>query len=116
MPAGQAKLISGYEVIRMSRQKISEKNLQSNEPGEERSRKSKMKRRTDGWEAAKAEVAKELGLWDKVQAEGWASLTASESGRLGGVLSGRFPGKAPQREPKRGKNADKSGDKQPKIE
>lgn len=66
---------------------------------EERSRKSKMKRRTDGWEAAKAEVAKELGLWDKVQAQGWASLTASESGRLGGVLSGRFPGKAPQYAP-----------------
>lgn len=73
---------------------------ESGEGQEERSRKSKMKRRTDGWEAAKAEIAKELGLWDKVQASGWASLTAAESGRLGGVLSGRFPGKAPQNEPK----------------
>lgn len=100
----------------MAQQEVLAKDFQNSEPGEERSRKSKMKRRTDGWEAAKAEIAKELGLWDKVQAEGWASLTASESGRLGGVLSGRFPGKAPQREPKRGKNADKSRNNQPKIE
>lgn len=63
------------------------------------SRKSKMKRRTEGWEAAKAEIAKELGLWDKVQKEGWAALTATESGKLGGVLSGRYPGKAPKRPP-----------------
>lgn len=75
---------------------------------DERSRKSKMKRRTDGWEAAKAEIAKELGLWDKVQASGWASLTAAESGRLGGVLSGRFPGKAPQNEPKNRKKLQNS--------
>lgn len=65
------------------------------------SRKSKMKRRTDGWEAAKEEIARELGLWDKVQADGWAGLTAEESGRLGGVLSGRYPGKAPKRPPKK---------------
>ncbi len=64
------------------------------------SRKSRMKRRTDGWEAAKAEIARELGLWDKVQTEGWAALTAAESGKLGGVLSGRYPGKAPKRPPK----------------
>ncbi len=68
-------------------------------PDEGRSRKSKIKRRTAGWEAAKDEIAKELGLWDKVQSEGWASLTAEESGRLGGVLSGRYPGKAPKRPP-----------------
>ena len=61
-----------------------------------RSRKSKMKRRTDDWEAAKLEVAEELGLLEKVEREGWAGLTAAESGRLGGVLSGRFPGRAPQ--------------------
>lgn len=64
-----------------------------------RSRKSKMKRRTDDWEAAKLEVAKELGLLEKVQSDGWAGLTAAESGRLGGVLSGRFPGRAPQYQP-----------------
>lgn len=63
------------------------------------SRKAKMKRRPPEWEQAKAEIARELGLWDKVQAEGWAALTASESGKLGGVLSVRYPGKAPRRPP-----------------
>ena len=81
---------------------------ENGEGQDERSRKSKMKRRTDGWEAAKAEIAKELGLWDKVQASGWASLTAAESGRLGGVLSGRFPDKAPQNEPKNRKKLQNS--------
>lgn len=68
-------------------------------PDDGHSRKSKMKRRPEEWETAKEEIAKELGLWDKVQQSGWASLTASESGKLGGVLSGRFPGKAPQYAP-----------------
>lgn len=63
------------------------------------SRKGKMKRRTADWEAAKAEVAQELGLWDKVQREGWAALTAAESGKLGGVLSVKYPGKAPSLPP-----------------
>lgn len=75
------------------------------ENAENISRKAKMKRRTADWEAAKAEVAQELGLWDKVQREGWAALTAAESGRLGGVLSVRHPGKAPSRPPvKQNKN------------
>lgn len=73
------------------------------------SRKSKMKRRTDGWEAAKAEVAQELGLWEKVQSEGWAALTAAESGKLGGVMSVRYPGKAPKRPPK-GARSGESGE------
>lgn len=67
------------------------------------SRKAKMKRRPPEWEQAKAEVAQELGLWDKVQCEGWAALTAAESGKLGGVLSVRYPGKAPKRPPGRPK-------------
>ena len=66
----------------------------------ERSRKSKMKRRPLSWDEAKIEIAKEIGLWEKVEQEGWAGLTASESGRLGGILSKRFPGKAPQEEKK----------------
>lgn len=64
------------------------------------SRKAKMKRRPAVWEQAKAEVAQELGLWEKVQRDGWAALTAEESGRLGGVLSVRYPGKAPKRPPR----------------
>lgn len=66
----------------------------------ERSKKSKMKRRPLIWDAAKIEVAKELGLWEKVEKGGWGSLNAEESGRIGGILAGRFPGKAPKLPPK----------------
>ena len=40
----------------------------------------------------KYEVAKELGIYDKVLEKGWGSLTAEETGRVGGVLR-RTPGK-----------------------
>jgi len=35
----------------------------------------------------KYEIAEELGLIDKVNATGWKSLTAKESGRIGGILA-----------------------------
>lgn len=38
---------------------------------------------------AKWEVALELGLFDKVVESGWKSLTARESGRIGGIISSR---------------------------
>ena len=37
----------------------------------------------------KYEVAKELGIHDKVLEKGWGSLTAEETGRVGGVLRKR---------------------------
>jgi len=37
----------------------------------------------------KYEIAAELGLLEKVNATGWKSLTAKESGRLGGILARR---------------------------
>ena len=37
----------------------------------------------------KYEIAEELGLLDKVNASGWKSLTAKESGRIGGILARR---------------------------
>jgi len=37
----------------------------------------------------KYEIATELGLMDKVNATGWKSLTAKESGRVGGILARR---------------------------
>ena len=35
----------------------------------------------------KFEIAAELGLADKVIAGGWRSLTAKESGRIGGLIT-----------------------------
>lgn len=57
--------------------------------GVKRSRKSRMKKRPEDWEEMKQEIAKELGLWDKVKADGWAGLSAVDSGRLGGIFSAR---------------------------
>lgn len=37
----------------------------------------------------KYEVAKELGIYDKVLEKGWGSLTAEETGRVGGMLKKR---------------------------
>lgn len=38
----------------------------------------------------KIEIAKELGLWEKIEHFGWAELTAEESGRIGGIMRSRF--------------------------
>lgn len=45
---------------------------------------------------AKWEVAVELGLFDRVVEHGWKSLTARESGRIGGILSARAEQKKKQ--------------------
>lgn len=37
----------------------------------------------------KYEIAEELGLLDKVKAEGWKALTAKETGRIGGLMTRR---------------------------
>ncbi len=38
-------------------------------------------------EKKKYEIAEELGLLDKVLKEGWQSLSAKETGKIGGMLS-----------------------------
>lgn len=38
----------------------------------------------------KLEIANELGLMDKVKQEGWAGLTAAETGRIGGLMTARI--------------------------
>jgi hypothetical protein len=38
-------------------------------------------------EELKYEIAEELGYLDKVMATGWKSLTAKESGRIGGIMT-----------------------------
>jgi len=36
------------------------------------------------------EIARELGLWEKIEKDGWAELTAEESGRVGGIMYQRM--------------------------
>lgn len=40
-------------------------------------------------EKLKYEIASELGLLDKVMESGWKSLSAKESGRIGGIMTKR---------------------------
>lgn len=40
-------------------------------------------------ELMKFEIAKELGLIDKIKENGWKSLTAKESGKIGGIITKR---------------------------
>ena len=37
----------------------------------------------------KYEIARELGLSDKIEEGGWKMLTARESGRIGGLMASR---------------------------
>jgi len=37
----------------------------------------------------KLDIAEELGLLDKVRQHGWGSLTAKETGRIGGLVTRR---------------------------
>lgn len=40
-------------------------------------------------ERIKYEIAEELGLLDRVMADGWKSLSAKETGRIGGLMTRR---------------------------
>lgn len=40
-------------------------------------------------EKIKLEIASEIGVFDKVMSTGWRSLSAKESGRIGGLLARR---------------------------
>ena len=40
-------------------------------------------------ESLKYEIAEELGLKDKVDKYGWSGLTASETGKIGGIMTKR---------------------------
>lgn len=38
----------------------------------------------------KYEIAEELGLLDRVMEDGWKSLSAKETGRIGGIMTRRM--------------------------
>ncbi len=43
----------------------------------------------EGAERMKYEIAEEMGLLDKVLTEGWRSLSAKETGKIGGMMTSR---------------------------
>lgn len=38
----------------------------------------------------KIEIARELGIWDRVEKDGWGSLSNAECGRVGGIMRKRL--------------------------
>lgn len=52
-----------------------------------KSNKKKDKKPLTAHDKLKYEIAAELGLMDRVNAEGWKSLTARETGRIGGLMT-----------------------------
>ena len=68
--------------------KISKKEARRNDPSQASSPEEIMK-----WE-----IAKELGVYDKVLDGGWKSLSAKESGRIGSILASRKK-KVPKNDP-----------------
>ena len=51
--------------------------------------KVKTKKREKPEDPLKLEIAEELGLLEKVRKHGWGSLTAKETGRIGGLITRR---------------------------
>ena len=45
--------------------------------------------RLEGTERMKYEIAEEMGILDKVLSDGWRSLSAKETGRIGGMMTSR---------------------------
>ena len=43
----------------------------------------------EGAERMKYEIAEEMGLLDKVLRDGWRSLSAKETGKIGGMMNSR---------------------------
>ena len=43
----------------------------------------------EGMDRIKYEIAEEMGLLDKVLSEGWRSLSAKETGKIGGMMTSR---------------------------
>ena len=42
----------------------------------------------------KIEIAKELGIWEQINEEGWDSLSNAVCGQVGGIMSKRLQEKA----------------------
>ncbi|NLP24331.1 MAG: small, acid-soluble spore protein, alpha/beta type [Syntrophomonadaceae bacterium] len=48
------------------------------------------------YDLLKMEIAKELGLWEQIEKEGWESLSNAACGRVGGIMSKRMREKRQQ--------------------
>lgn len=67
--------------------------------------RDKKKKILTEYDIMKMEIAKELGLWEQIEKEGWESLSNAACGRLGGIMGKRMREKRdPSPSPGKGKN------------
>jgi hypothetical protein len=52
--------------------------------------RAKKKKYLTEYDLLKMEIAKELGLWEQIEKEGWESLSNAACGRLGGIMGKRM--------------------------
>jgi len=62
---------------------------------QQKTREKKKKPPTE-YDLLKMEIAKELGLWEQIEKEGWESLSNAACGRVGGITSKRMREKRQQ--------------------
>lgn len=55
-----------------------------------KSKKSKKKKELTPKDLLKMEIAKELGIWEQIEKDGWESLSNEACGRVGGIMSKRL--------------------------
>lgn len=53
-------------------------------------KKTKKKKELTPKDLLKIEIAKELGIWEQVERDGWESLSNEACGRVGGIMSKRL--------------------------
>lgn len=52
--------------------------------------RDKKKKILTQYDIMKMEIAKELGLWEQIEKDGWESLSNAACGRVGGIMGKRL--------------------------
>lgn len=66
---------------------MADKNVKNKKEKNNKNEKKKKPLTTD--DLMKLEIAKEIGLMDKLEELGWGGLTAKETGKIGGMMTAK---------------------------
>ncbi|HZK43373.1 MAG TPA: small, acid-soluble spore protein, alpha/beta type [Syntrophomonadaceae bacterium] len=55
-----------------------------------KNKQAKKKKEPSPKDLLKIEIAKELGIWEQIEKDGWESLSNEACGRVGGIMSKRL--------------------------
>ena len=60
------------------------------------------KKKIDPREPMKRAIARELGLEEIIDRDGWGGLTSAQAGKIGGIMASRFPDSKAKENPQNG--------------